>query len=104
MKQGKIEVAENPRFMVEARRKELEQRQMQRQKEESMPVVKEKRNFSLFPHHHHRSEFHGAAAIQLPAVEQEQQIQDVLEHSPPSKATGSPSKAIGFRHNRVVCR
>jgi len=40
VKQGKIEVAEIPRFMMEARRKELEQWQWQ--KVESTPVVKEK--------------------------------------------------------------
>jgi len=40
VKQGKIEVAEIPRFMMEARRKELEQWQWQ--KVESTLVVKEK--------------------------------------------------------------
>ena len=39
MNEGKIEVVENPRFMTEARRKELERRQ--RTREESTPVVKE---------------------------------------------------------------
>jgi hypothetical protein len=54
-----IEVVEDPRYMTEARRKEPELRQ--RQKEESTSVVKkEKRKFSLFPHHHHRSESHAA--------------------------------------------
>jgi len=46
MKEGKIEVVENPRFMMEARSKELERRQ--RQKEDSTPVVKEKWNFHCF--------------------------------------------------------
>jgi hypothetical protein len=86
VKQGKIEMAENPRFMMEARRKELERRQWQ--KEESTPVVKEKRNFSLFPHHH-RSEFRAAAAIQQPAAEQEHQVQSASAVPPPSE--GSPS-------------
>jgi len=54
VKEGKIEVVENPRFMMDARPKELERRQ---------------RKISLFPHHHHRSESH-AAAIQQPAVKQ----------------------------------
>jgi hypothetical protein len=50
VKEGKIEVVENPRFMTEARRKELERR---RKEESSTAVVKEeKRKFSLFPHHH----------------------------------------------------
>ena len=80
VKQGRLEVAENPRFIMEAKRKELERRQWQ--KVEPTPVVKEKRNLSLFPHHHHRSESHGAAAIQLPAVEQEQQIQGVSADPP----------------------
>jgi len=40
VKQGKIEVTEIPRFMMEARRKELEQWQWQ--KVESTLVVKEK--------------------------------------------------------------
>jgi hypothetical protein len=92
VKEGEIDVVENPRFMTEARRKELERRQ--RQKEESMPVVKEEnRKFSLFPHQHHRSKFHPAAAIQQPAVEQEQQVQGESPVPPPSE--GSPSKAAG---------
>ena len=87
--------------MTEARRKELERRQWQ--KEESMPVVKEKRKFSLFTHHHHRSESHGAAAIiQLPAVEQKQQTQGVSAVPPPLSEGSPPSKAIGFLHDRVV--
>jgi len=63
VKEGKIEVVENPRFMMfmmEARQKELERRQ--RQKEEL-------RSFSPFPLHRHRSESHAAAAIQQPAVD-----------------------------------
>jgi len=72
VKEGKIEVVENPRFLMDARPKELERRQ---------------RKISLFPHHHHRSESHAAAigvsAEPLPAS----------EGSPPSKATGSLSKA-----------
>ena len=87
VKQGRLEVAENPRFIMEAKRKELERRQWQ--KVEPTPV-KEKMKFSLLPHHHHRSESHGAAAIQLPAVEQEQQIQDVSAVSPPLERS-SPS-------------
>jgi hypothetical protein len=71
----KIEVVENPRFVMKARQKELEQRQ--RQREESTSMVKEEKNFSLFPHHHHRSESQAAAAIQEIAVEQEQQVQGV---------------------------
>jgi len=93
------ELVDNPRFMTEARWKELEPRQ--RQKEESTPVVKEEeRTLSLFPYHRHRSE--SAAAMQQPTVKQEQQVQGASavppppsEGSPPSKATGSPSKAIG---------
>jgi hypothetical protein len=62
VKEGKIKVVENPRFLMEARRKELERRR----KEESTPVVKEeKKKFSLFPHHHHRSESQAAAEIQV---------------------------------------
>jgi hypothetical protein len=57
VKRGKIEVPENPMFMTEARRRR------QWRKEESTPVVKEKRNFSLFPRHH-RNEPHAAAANQ----------------------------------------
>jgi hypothetical protein len=62
-------------------------------------VAKEKkRKFLLFPCHRHRSESHAAAAIQQPAVQQEQQVQGVsavlpsFEGFPPFKATGSPSK------------
>jgi hypothetical protein len=97
VKQGRIEVAKNPRFMMEARRKELERRQWQ--KDESTPVVKEKMKFSLFPHHHRsESESRASAAIQQPAVEQKQQVRGVSavlppsEGPPPSKATVSPSK------------
>jgi len=58
VKEGKIEVVENLRFMTEARRKELERgKQMQMLKEESTstPMVKkETRKFSLIPHPHHR--------------------------------------------------
>ena len=90
-------MAENPRFMMETRRKELERRQWQ--KEESTPVVKEKMKFSLFPHHHRsESRSRATAAIQQPAVEQKQQVRGVSavlppsEGPPPSKATVSPSK------------
>jgi len=76
--QEKIEVAENPSFMMEARRKELERRQSQ--KEELTPVVKEKRKFSLFPYHH-RSESRAVSAVLPPS-----------EGPPPSKATVSLSK------------
>jgi len=67
---------------------------------ESHSVVKEKRNLSLFPHHH-RSESRTTAAIQQPAVKQEQQGQGVSAILPPkgsplSKATGSPSKTEQF--------
>ena len=41
MKKGKIEMVENARFMMEAKRKELERRR--RQKKESTPVVKEEK-------------------------------------------------------------
>ena len=76
----KIEVMENPRFMSEARRKELERGKEKRLREEStsMPVVKEeKRKLSFSPHPHHRAkggelEAHAASAIQQPAwIEQE---------------------------------
>ena len=102
LKEGKIEVVENPRFMTDARRKELERRQ--RQKEESMPVVKEeKRMFSFFPHYHDRSESQPAITIQQPAVvEHEHEVQGASAILPPSeavsssrKATGSPSKDTG---------
>ena len=79
VKERKIEVVENPRFITEARWKQ------------------EKKKFSLFPHHH-KNESRAAAAIQQPAVDQEQQVQSVSavpppsEGSLPSKATGSPSK------------
>ena len=47
VKEGKIEVVQNPRVMTEARSRELERRQ--RQKYGSTPVVKEeKKKFSLF--------------------------------------------------------
>jgi hypothetical protein len=39
VKDGKIKVVENSRFMMEAKRKDLDRRQ--RQKEESTPVVKQ---------------------------------------------------------------
>jgi len=68
------ELVDNLRFMAEARQKELKRRQMQ--KEGSTPVVKEeKRIFSLFPYHCHRSE--SAAAMQQLPVKQEQEVQGV---------------------------
>jgi hypothetical protein len=83
VKEGKIEVVENPRFMTEARWKELERRQRQ---ESSTPAVKEeKKIFSLFPHHH-RSESHPDAANQQPVVEQEQEVLRVSAVPPPSEA------------------
>jgi len=87
------ELVDNPKFMTEARREELERRQMQ--KDESTPVVKEKRNFSLFPHHQYRSEPHATAAIQQPAVVQKQQVQTVSAVLPPPSESFPPSKAMG---------
>jgi hypothetical protein len=92
VKEGKIEVVENPRFMTEARQKELERRQRQ---ESSTPVVKEeKRKFSLFHHHHHhRSESRPDAAIQKFMVEQNQEAGGASAVPPPSDAiSDSPSK------------
>jgi hypothetical protein len=95
VKEGKIEVVENPRYLTEPRRKELERRR----KEESTPVVKEeKKKFSLFPHHHHhKSESQAAAAVQQSVVEQDQEAGGASIVPPPSegspfKATASPSQ------------
>ena len=97
VKEGKIEVVENPRFMTEARRKELERARRQK-KEEPTPMKEEKKKFSLFPHHR-KSE--SQVAIQQPAVEREQQASSAPSAVPPPseaisgtplKATGSPSK------------
>ena len=47
MKEGKIEVVENLKFMMEARRKELERERLREASTStSMPVVKEEKNFS----------------------------------------------------------
>jgi hypothetical protein len=79
VKEVKIEVMENPRFMSEARRKELERGKEKRSREEStsMPVlIEEKRKLSFSPYPHHRRgelEAHAASAIQQPVVENEQE-------------------------------
>ena len=47
VKEGKIEVVENPKFMMEARRKELERERLREASTStSTPVVKEEKNFS----------------------------------------------------------
>ena len=50
-------------------------------------MVKEEKNFLLFPHHHHRSESQAAAAIPQPAIEQEQQVQGVSAIPPRSEGS-----------------
>jgi hypothetical protein len=72
VKEGKIEVVENPRFMTEARRKELERR-AEAVRSRRQCEVKEKRNSRCFLIII-RSESHAAAAIQQPAVEQERKF------------------------------
>jgi len=89
-----IEVVEGPRYMTDARQKEPERRQ--RQKEESTPVVKGK--FSPVSSSSSQERV-SRRRSDPPAVLQEQQVQGVsailppLERSPPSRAMGSPSKA-----------
>ena len=106
LKEGKLEVVENQRFIMEARRKGLEWgKERQRLREESIPTpVKEKRKFSLFPHPRRRrngSEAHAAAAIQQLVVKQEREREVVTGvsavptpegSSPSSQATGPPPK------------
>jgi hypothetical protein len=114
VKEGKIEVVENPKFMTEARRKELER---ERLREASMststPVGKEeKKKFSFFPNPHlRRNESEGHAdpaspANQQPVVEHEEEeereavtgasaVPVSSEGGSPSKVTGSPPKYSG---------
>lgn len=74
MKERKIEVGENPRFMMDARQKERKERQ--RLTQESTSTLTRVEKFSLFPHPHHRrseSEAHATAVIQQLVVDQEQE-------------------------------
>lgn len=75
MKERKIEVGENPRFMMDARRKERKERQRLTQ-ESTSTLTRVEKKFSLFPHPHHRrseSEAHATAVIQQLVVDQEQE-------------------------------
>jgi len=105
VKEGKIEVVENPRFMTEARKKELERERLREAATStSTPVAKEeKKKFSFFPNPHLRrneSEGHAAPANQQPVVEhkEEQEREAATEASaapPPSEDGSPPSKLIG---------
>ena len=113
----KIEVMKNPRFMSEARRKELEWGKEKRLREEStsMPVVKEKRKLSSSHPHHRRGELeaHAASAIQQPVwIMNKNGSRKLWVHpvfflpplpskvtSPPAKQSGSPFK--GWFHGSL---
>jgi hypothetical protein len=106
VKEGKIEVMENPRFMTG----ETDERLREEKTSTSTPMEKEKRKFCFFPYPHrgrNESEVHAAATIQHPVVEHEEaRRREVVTGtsavptaseggSPSSKATGSPPKPSG---------
>jgi hypothetical protein len=111
VKEGKIEVVENPKFMTEARRKELERERLREASTPtSTPVVREeKKKFSFFPNPHLRrneAEGHAAPANQQPVVEHEEEeewevvagasaVPPSSEGDSPSNVTGSPAKHTG---------
>jgi hypothetical protein len=92
VKEGNVEVVENPTFITETRRKELGRERLRDESTStSIPVVnEEKSKFSLFPHPHYcrgESEAHIAAAIQQPVVgheeEREREVMGTYAVPPP---------------------
>ena len=102
MEEENVEVVENPTFMMETRRKELER---ERLRDESMSmsipvVVEDKKKFLIFIIAGVRgeSEGHIAAAIQQPVVDHEEERErEVMGTSvvPPPPSEGSPSSKVG---------
>ena len=102
MEEGNVEVVENPTFMMETRRKELERERLRDESTSmSIPVVVEdKKKFLIIIIAGVRgeSEAHIAAAIQQPVVDHEEERErEVMGTSvvPPPPSEGSPSSKVG---------
>ena len=111
MEKGNVEVVENPTFMTETRRKELER---ERLRDESMSmsipvVVEDKKKFLIFIIAGVRgeSEAHIAAAIQQPVVDRNGNGKlwvHPLFLLPPPKVLLPPKLAVLLRNRAVLLR